>query len=537
MAAGMRDIKIRFTGDSSGIEKASQRSLSGLEKFERGARKVSKFAAGAFAGLAVGLGAMVKKTADAGDEIIKTAPKLGVTTDALQEMRHWANLNGLSQESLDRAVGRLNQRIGLAADGNDTYADAFKNLGVRVKGANGEVRDTNGVMAETIAKLSAIEDPMTRSAKASEIFGTKMARDLMPALEGGAMSLEDAGKQAHELGLVMDNEALQSSAKFQDALARLEAVGTGLIANFIIPFLNVMVDDVFPFIENNIVPAVKRFSQALTGNEGTLLKATAAVFGVLAALAALHPVIVGLKVLRSITMAVWAFNAALLANPIGLVVAAIVALIAILVVAWKKSDTFRKIVTTAFNWVKNAASTAFNWIKRNWPLLLGIITGPIGWAVTAVVRNWDHIKSAVSRAVTGIKGFLSGMWDGMVSGAKAAVNAAIGVINGAVGGINTLIDGANFLPGVSIPHVPSIPYLAEGGVVTRPTLAMIGEGGEDEAVMPLSKLRDMLDEVGGGGVIENHIHIGDEVVRVTRSEIKGHDRGLRRRAAMAGGAA
>lgn len=96
------------------------------------------------------------------------------------------------------------------------------------------------------------------------------------------------------------------------------------------------------------------------------------------------------------TGAQWALNAAMSANPIALIVIALIALVAGLVIAWQKSETFRNIVTGAFDAVKNAASNAFNWVKQNWPLLLAIITGPIGLAVLAVVRNWDDIKTKVS---------------------------------------------------------------------------------------------------------------------------------------------
>ena len=49
--------------------------------------------------------------------------------------------------------------------------------------------------------------------------------------------------------------------------------------------------------------------------------------------------------------------------------------------------------------------------------------------------------------------------------------------------------------------MPNIPMLAEGGVVTGPTLAMIGEGNESEAVIPLSKLNTMMQGGGGQNVV------------------------------------
>ena len=95
------------------------------------------------------------------------------------------------------------------------------------------------------------------------------------------------------------------------------------------------------------------------------------------------------------TGAQWALNAALSANPIALIVIGLVALVAGLVIAYKKSETFRNIVTGAFSAVKGVALGTFNWIKNNWPLLLAIITGPFGLAILAVVKKWDDITAAV----------------------------------------------------------------------------------------------------------------------------------------------
>lgn len=96
------------------------------------------------------------------------------------------------------------------------------------------------------------------------------------------------------------------------------------------------------------------------------------------------------------TAAQWALNAALNANPVALIVLAVVALVAAIVLAYRHSETFRRIVDAAFKAVQAAASFAFDWIKRNWPLLLAIITGPIGLAVLAVVKHWDTIKDKVT---------------------------------------------------------------------------------------------------------------------------------------------
>ncbi len=118
----------------------------------------------------------------------------------------------------------------------------------------------------------------------------------------------------------------------------------------------------------------------------------------------------------------WALNAAMSANPLGLIVIAIVAVIAALVLLWQNSETFRNIVTGAFNAVWSAIQSAFNWVKDNWPLLLAILTGPIGIAMLLIINNWDTIKAAFAAAWEFIKqvwsnvaGWFGGVWNGIVN--------------------------------------------------------------------------------------------------------------------------
>ena len=81
-------------------------------------------------------------------------------------------------------------------------------------------------------------------------------------------------------------------------------------------------------------------------------------------------------------------------GPIGLVIAAVAAVAIGLFVLWKKSETFRTIVTASFRAVAGAAMATWNWIRRNWPLLAAIIFGPIAVAAVLVIRNWGRIKAA-----------------------------------------------------------------------------------------------------------------------------------------------
>lgn len=137
---------------------------------------------------------------------------------------------------------------------------------------------------------------------------------------------------------------------------------------------------------------------------------------------------------HAMAAAMWLLDAAMDANPIGVVVLAIAALVAGLIYAYQHSEKFREIVDAAmrgvadaFGWVLDAASTVFDWLKEHWPLVLAILTGPIGLAVIAIVKHWDDIKSAFSHGI-----------QAAIDAVKAAAGAIFGLGSWIVGKV---VDG------------------------------------------------------------------------------------------------
>ncbi|MDV6267081.1 phage tail tape measure protein [Rhodococcus globerulus] len=236
------------------------------------------------------------------------------------------------------------------------------------------------------------------------------------------------------------------------------------------------------------------------------------------------------------TAAQWLLNAAVNANPFSLIVIALIAVGAGLYALWTKSETFRNIVTGAFNAVKNVVMGVWNWVSDNWPLLLAILTGPIGMAVLLITKNWDSIKEGAAAAkdwivgkwndlvgfVTGLPGRMrsavSGMWDGVRDSFKSALNWVIDKWN------NFRIPAMK-VAGVQVsPEInfPDIPRFAAGGDVSGGTrgkdsvLAMLmpdehvwttkevaAVGGHDAMFqMRASALAGNLPAFAGGGPVQ-----------------------------------
>lgn len=131
----------------------------------------------------------------------------------------------------------------------------------------------------------------------------------------------------------------------------------------------------------------------------------------------------------------WLLNAAMTANPVGLLIAAIVALVAAVVLLWKRCETFRKIVTAVFQAALKAIRKVWDWIKRNWPMLLAILAGPFGLVVALIIKNRDRILAALRVVWEWIKGTwakLVGLLAAPFNAAKALVKAAITVYSEAL---------------------------------------------------------------------------------------------------------
>ena len=129
-----------------------------------------------------------------------------------------------------------------------------------------------------------------------------------------------------------------------------------------------------------------------------------------------------------------------------------------------------------------------------------------------------------------VKTTVLGIWDSMVSGIKTGVNTIIGAINNVIRGFNNFqitipavkVKGFTVVPGfsMSLPQIPEIPRLAKGGIVTRPTLAMLGESGP-EAVVPLGRGGGMTINLVINGDINGMDDFEEKVTSVVRDAVLG----------------
>jgi phage-related protein len=123
-------------------------------------------------------------------------------------------------------------------------------------------------------------------------------------------------------------------------------------------------------------------------------------------------------------------------GPIGLIIAAVAIAVGLIIANW---ETVKNVVIGVWNGITAAVQAAFNWVKTNWPLLLAIITGPIGLAVLAIVKNWQTIKDAAGAAFDFIKGIPGRIVSAIGNMGSLLYNSGRDLIQGLLNGAASLL--------------------------------------------------------------------------------------------------
>lgn len=463
---------------------------------------------------------------------------------ALDDMFRVSQATGISMNSLSQIVSRnapILQNLGFSFKDSAAFAGLLDKAGINASqtmmamsrglvtlAKDGE-KPPQAFQRVTEKIQGFVDEGKTAAAinLASKIFGTRGASQFVGALQSGTI---DMRKLMKSVGATSDT-ILGAGEDTQDfaetwtllknrAMAALEPLGSAVFS---------ALGDAL----RRVLPYLDKVSGWLQRNP--------AVIGVIAGL--IGATLVGAFV--AWTASIWAANAALLANPITWVVLAIAGLVAAVVLAWNKFEGFRNVVTAVWGAIQTAIGAVVGWFQDTaWPIIKTVagyigayyrtlftiaktVWGGIARAIGAVVGWFRDTAWPVIRTVGGyiggyyrtLFGIVKGAWNGIKNAIGSVVNwfrdtvqpkikAVVDVISGIWGGIKTAAIAAfngiasawnntvgsltfgvpDWVPGIGGRgwDVPDIPMLADGGIVTRPTLAVVGEAGP-EAVVPLGR--------------------------------------------------
>lgn len=248
MATELASLVLRMSADSAQLRadiKKVQTDMGKMRKsaqsLESGFNGMSRTIKGAFAGLGVGIGisGIVRSfdaLTDSLDKIGDVAEKIGVTTDQLQELRYVAGQFGSNAEELDKSLGQFVRRLGEAAQGEGELLKILDAYSISVRDASGNTRDSVDVISDLADVIQRAESDVERARIAYNAFG-RAGMALVPMLRNGSSGLDDMRQRAHDLGLVIDGEAIQASSDFRDRLDELSKAFTALQADALGPLI------------------------------------------------------------------------------------------------------------------------------------------------------------------------------------------------------------------------------------------------------------------------------------------------------------
>jgi hypothetical protein len=394
---------------------------------------------------------------------------------------------------LDLAAGKgmdLGAASTLVARAIGGETSALKRYGIEVEKGAGSTEVIAAIMAKFGGQAEAAADPMVQLKNRVGDLQQEFGKALMPALTSMAVILEKVTTKL----IAFSTEHPQLTKVLMIVVAALGAVA--LVVGPLLLLLPTM------------AASIGILSVAFGSLSISMLPVTLAVVGIAAAIT------VGILVWKNWDTIVNALRVTF--DKVFTFISAIV----------KKVFTA---ITDVFNsklmWLlpHGALIKAILFLHQNWETIFNSIkdifsrvTGAVMTTAlsfkTRIVNVFSGIKDGIVGAFTSVRDRVLGIWDGMVSGIKGAINSVIGSINGFIRSINSIkirVPGVDIpLVGrvggfsVGMPQIPEIPSLAKGGIVNRPTLAMLGESGP-EAVVPLGRGR------GGAGMTINLVINGD----------------------------
>ena len=475
------------------LEAASQETANAMsavaqvaDKVSRGAQKVadktkaiSAAAGGALTALA-GLGIKAAKDAD---ELVTLANQTGFSTDELQKFKYASDLVDVSMSDITGAASKLKKAV--SGDSKE-----LAKLGVKTKNADGTFRDINEIFYDTLSALGGIQNETERDTLAMAIFG-RGADSLAGIIDDGGAALKAYGQEAEDMGLILSGDTLNALNKTNDALDKLKAQASARLAETGAKALEVLTP-VLEKVLNLLDWLLTKIGELTPAQMETIMK-------ILAVVAAISPLASGIaKVaglvskIPTLISTVGSALSWLMANPIALVIGAIVGLVALIAT---KGDEIQAYLQKFDDWLQNIF--AKDWTEIFGPVLGGVINGFFDivkslWDNTKLVLDGiiDFIRGVFTgdweRVWTGVKEIFGGIADSLLSVFKAPLNGIISLINKAIDKFNGMIEKINKIPGINVGTIGKIPMLANGGVLAQGS-AIVGEAGPELLSMDKGK--------------------------------------------------
>lgn len=417
-------IAINNSDANKAIDNTTDKAGKSESKLLSGVKTAAKWGAAIVGGAtaaATGLVKFAEKAASTADHIDKMSQKIGLSREAYQELDFICSQSGADVDNLRIGMKTLTNQMMAAQAGTSSATAIFDQLGISVTDANGTLKSQETMLWECLDALQGVENQSVRAALANKLFG-KSGSDLMPLINGARGSIHDMKEEAHRLGLVLDDDAIDSGVRLTDTIDQVKRSFSSIITKLgaeVMPIVQKVADKIvekLPEIHqkfedlkakfDELKPKIKEVFDKLSdiGNwiseHKVLFEALAIVIGVITTAVTAYNVVQGIttaiqaaKTAANLaeTASLWSLVAAQTAAlaPYILVVAAIAAVIAIIVVCVKHWDEIKAKVLEVAEKIKSKVSE----MKEK------------------VVNYFNELKDKVNNKITELKNKIHGKID------------------------------------------------------------------------------------------------------------------------------
>jgi uncharacterized protein YjbJ (UPF0337 family) len=518
------------------------------------AKKGAVIGTAVVAGCAVAVGGLLSlanSTSDTAAGWLELSQRTDIGVESLQRWGYAASQSGADVGKLEVGMKKLSTSIVDAQGGSEKAIAAYDALGISMSDLS--KMSPEQTFDAVMAKLADMPASAEKNVIGNQLLG-KSYTELKPLLDSGSAGMEALKNKADELGIVMSEKNVVAAEGFGDSMDNVKLAADGIKNNLmtaLMPQLTGLMDwfvASMPAIQDFVTNALDKVSIAIQwigDNSNILLPilgAVAAAFVVMQVIGVVSALMTAWTTVTTVATAVQtAFNAVMAANPIALVIIAIVALIAIGVSLWKNWDTIKEKASEIFGKLKEVVGDAIekvkgffqkiiDFVKDNWQGLLLLIVNPFAGAFKLAYDNcegfrnkvneiFEKIKGGISDKINAIKttisnvfGLIKAIMSDPFEAAKTAISLVIDKIKGFLnfnwefpklkmphfsfsGSMNPLKWAEDGLPKIGVE------WYAKGGIFDRPTifntpygLKGVGDASSPEIVAPLSELNAIIRE-------------------------------------------
>lgn len=344
-----------------------------------------------------GLSALGIKAAATGGEIDDLSQRLGVSAEKVQEWQYLALQTGVDMDTFNNALIKARAAlVDLSAGTINNASKALQSLGLNINNFENKEQMFDGILTA----LASMKDKTLQTAYANEIFGDKIANQMIPFLNAGAENINKLKDEFTTLG-ALTNEQIKTLATLDDTFNRvkesLKNVCLQIGASFA-PLLQRIAD----MINNDVVPKLQKLAEWF--NSLTIEQQAFAAKALLV-VAALAPLALGIgKVVSTIggiiklIPALQAGLSALAANPIILIIAVIAA---ILLLLYTRCEAFRAAINNLVSAIGEALKPALDAVMQVLDLIMSVLQ-PIIDLVGGILAVAINVISEALQPVIGI---------------------------------------------------------------------------------------------------------------------------------------